>query len=241
MLSHSKKQLEKNYLKELEIYIKGQIMSNKSLIQSDLLDMNVTWLLKDLKFYDNQCGLLESLIFTAAQLMIFVMAVIVHRAFYKLMQRLPGRAINQMIYPYMVSITIQNYQHIPPCITTVTILEQLLLALMVPIYQIGMDRPYLKQNIFFFQISVSSFMVPYLLYFTLVCWVYPMKRYIGEIGCNIIMFLSFSGSLAIQLQSFVMAIFRYICLFHDNILLKFNLSPNVCNSFITYIQSKNFA
>jgi hypothetical protein len=30
------------------------------------------------------------------------MAIIVHRAFYKLMKRLPGRDINLIIYPYMV-------------------------------------------------------------------------------------------------------------------------------------------
>ena len=81
-------------------------MSNISLIQADLFDMNVTWFLKDLKLYDNQCGLLESIIFTAAQLLIFAMAVIVHRAFYKLMQRLPGRGVNQMIHPYMASTSV---------------------------------------------------------------------------------------------------------------------------------------
>ena len=84
-------------------------MSNKSLIQADLLGMNVTWFLKDLKLYDNQSGLLESLIFTAARLLIFFMAVIVHRAFYKMMQRLPDRPLNQMIYPYMVSTYLHRY------------------------------------------------------------------------------------------------------------------------------------
>ena len=84
-------------------------MSNISLIQADLFDMNVTWFLKDLKLYDNQCGLLESIIFTAAQLLIFVMAVIVHKAFYKMMQRLPDRPLNQMIYPYMVSTYLHRY------------------------------------------------------------------------------------------------------------------------------------
>ena len=82
----------------------------------------------------------------------------------------------------------------------------------------------------FFQISVTTFMGPYTLYFTLVYWVYPIKDYIGETGCHMVMFLRNMGALAIQLQSFFMAIFRYICLFHDNLLMKLDVSPSVSNT-----------
>ena len=82
------------------------MMSSKSIIQEDLLGMNVSWFLNDLKLYDNQVGLLESLFFTIARLLLFVLAVKVHRAFYKLMQRLPGRGVNQMIHPYMASTSV---------------------------------------------------------------------------------------------------------------------------------------
>ena len=71
-------------------------------IQSDLLALNVSWFLEDLERYENPYGFLESLSFTLARLITFIMAIIVHRAFYKLMKRLPGRAVNQIIYPYMV-------------------------------------------------------------------------------------------------------------------------------------------
>ena len=71
-------------------------------IQSDLLSLNVSWFLEDLKLYDDQYGFLESVSFTVARLVTLIMAIIVHRAFYKLMKRLPGRAVNQIIYPYMV-------------------------------------------------------------------------------------------------------------------------------------------
>ena len=78
-------------------------MVNKSLVQDDLLGRNVSWLPEDLELYENgQSGLLISLGFTVLRCFTFVMAVIVHRAFYKLMKRLPGRAVNQIIYPYMV-------------------------------------------------------------------------------------------------------------------------------------------
>ena len=71
-------------------------------IQSDLLAMNVSWFLEDLELYDGQYGFSESFCFTVARLATLIMAIFVHRAFYKLMKRLPGRAVNQIIYPYMV-------------------------------------------------------------------------------------------------------------------------------------------
>ena len=77
-------------------------MENRSLLHQDTT-MNVSWFSAELEFYGNQSGFFMSIIFTAARFVTLVMAVIAHRAFYKLMKRLPGRAINQIIYPYMVS------------------------------------------------------------------------------------------------------------------------------------------
>ena len=77
-------------------------------IQSDLLSLNVSWFLEDLKLYDDQYGYLESVSFTVARLVTLIMAIIVHRAFYKLMKRLPGRPVNQMIYPHMVICLCNN-------------------------------------------------------------------------------------------------------------------------------------
>ena len=78
-------------------------------IQSDLLAVNVSWFLEDLELYDNQYGFHESFGFTVARLVTLIMAIIVHRAFYKLMKRLPGRPVNQMIYPHMVSLCIGHF------------------------------------------------------------------------------------------------------------------------------------
>ena len=77
-------------------------------IQLDLLAMNVSWFLEDLELYDNQYGFHESFGFTVARLVTLIMAIIVHRAFYKLMRRLPGRPVNQMIYPHMVRCLCNN-------------------------------------------------------------------------------------------------------------------------------------
>ena len=70
--------------------------------QTDLLDMNVTWSHKDLELYDNRFGFMEATIFSTVNTIMFAMGVIAQRTFYKMMKRLPGRAINQILYPHMV-------------------------------------------------------------------------------------------------------------------------------------------
>ena len=80
---------------------------------------------------------------------------------------------------------------------------------------------------YFFQVMLSTFMGPYSLYLSSVYWVYPLKDYVGDTGCYMLVYGRDIGFVIIQLHSFFMAIFRYVCLFHDNLLLKFNLSPNV--------------
>ena len=72
-------------------------------MKSDLLAMNVSWFTDDLELYENQfLGFVESLGFTIARLVTLILAILVHKAFYNLMKRLPGRAVNQIIYPSMV-------------------------------------------------------------------------------------------------------------------------------------------
>ena len=70
-------------------------------------------------------------------------------------------------------------------------------------------------------------MGPFTLYLILPYWVYPLKDYLGEIGCYVIEYSRSIAMLAMELQSFFQSLFRYVCLFHDDILIKFNLSPNV--------------
>ena len=79
-------------------------------IKSDLLAINVSWFIEELEPYNNQYGFLESIGFTVARLVTLIMAIIVHRSFYKLMKRLPGRPINQMIYPQMVRASLYVFK-----------------------------------------------------------------------------------------------------------------------------------
>ena len=78
------------------------IMTHNTSLHTDILAMNVSWLLEDLELFENQFNILESMVFTIAICITFFMAIFVHRAFYRLMKRLPGRDINQIICPYMV-------------------------------------------------------------------------------------------------------------------------------------------
>ena len=78
-------------------------MENRTSLETDLLAMNISWLHEDLEVFENSFDLRISLVYTLARFITLILAIIVHRTFYKLMQRLPGRAVNQIIYPYMVS------------------------------------------------------------------------------------------------------------------------------------------
>ena len=82
----------------------------KKLQQTDLLAMNTSRFYEDLELMENSFDLTFSVVFTSFRFITLILAIIAHRAFYKLMKRLPGRAVNQIIYPYMVS-----YQFFPPC------------------------------------------------------------------------------------------------------------------------------
>ena len=70
--------------------------------QIDLMSMNVTWLTKDLEVFTNKVGIVEATILTMVEIIVLGMAVIAQRIFYQMMKRLPGRAINQILYPHMV-------------------------------------------------------------------------------------------------------------------------------------------
>ena len=72
-------------------------------------------------------------------------------------------------------------------------------------------------------------MVPYLIYFSTSKWVYPMKDFIGETGCYLMVLSRGVLFFEVKLGSFFMAFFRYICLIDDRFLTKNNLTPYVSN------------
>ena len=82
--------------------LRNYIMENRTSLGTDLISMNISWSYEDLELLENNYDFTISLIFTVVRSITLILGIIVHRAFYKLMKRIPGRAINQIIYPYMV-------------------------------------------------------------------------------------------------------------------------------------------
>ena len=74
-------------------------------------------------------------------------------------------------------------------------------------------------------------MLPYSLFLSLAYWIYPLKDYIGETGCYLLIYGRDIGSYITSTHSFFMAMFRYNCLFNGHFLKKINLSPNVSSCF----------
>ena len=77
-------------------------MENRTALPTGLSAMNISSFYEDLEPLENKFDFMTSLVFTVVRLFTLIFGIIVHRAFYKLMKRLPGRSINQIIYPYMV-------------------------------------------------------------------------------------------------------------------------------------------
>ena len=73
----------------------------------------------------------------------------------------------------------------------------------------------------------SLWMGPYLIYFSMSNWIYPLTDYIGETGCYLMNIFRAIHLYEVQLQSFFISLFRFVCLFHGGLLQKIKLSPNV--------------
>ena len=75
----------------------------------DIMAMNVSWFPGDLEVYNSQVGTVEATILTAVKIIMLAMGVIAQRTFYTMMKRLPGRPINQLLFPHMVWPTMSTF------------------------------------------------------------------------------------------------------------------------------------
>ena len=88
-----------------------------------------------------------------------------------------------------------------------------------------------------FQVFLSMFMGSYSLYTSVVLWVYPLNDFVGDIACYMFIYARNIGFTIIQVHSFFVTLFRYLCLFHGNLLLRFSLSSNVSRYILVHRQS----
>ena len=84
-----------------QVFIEIKIIMNNSK-QTDLMAMDVTWSLEDLELYDSRIGVGEATAFTISKTIVWAMGIIAQKTFYNMMERLPGRVINQILYAHMV-------------------------------------------------------------------------------------------------------------------------------------------
>jgi len=82
-----------------------------------------------------------------------------------------------------------------------------------------------------FQVFLSMFMGSYSLYTSVALWVYPLNDFVGDLACYMFVYARNIGLEVIQIHSFFVALFRYMCLFHVNLLLRFGLRSNVSSQY----------
>jgi hypothetical protein len=75
------------------------------------------------------------------------------------------------------------------------------------------------------------FMGSYSLYTSVALWVYPLNDFVGDLACYMFVYARNIGLEVIQIHSFFVALFRYMCLFHVNLLLRFGLRSNVSSQY----------
>ena len=78
-----------------------------------------------------------------------------------------------------------------------------------------------------FQVFLSLFMGSFSFFTMLDFWVYPLNDFVGDVGCYMLVYARNIGLAIIQVHSFYVVLFRYICLFHLDLLQRFNISSKV--------------
>ena len=82
----------------------------------------------------------------------------------------------------------------------------------------------------FFQIIADTISPFYIIFLFLRTSYYPLKDLFGDYGegmCHFYDYLLVIGAFAGQFHSFFLTAFRYICLFHDDFMLRYNIQPKV--------------
>ena len=87
---------------------------------------------------------------------------------------------------------------------------------------------------FFFQIIADIISPFYIIFLFLRTSYYPLKDLLGEGMCYFYDYLLVIGAFAGQFHSFYLTAFRYICLFHDDFMLRYNIRPKVQYLFVNW-------
>ena len=83
-------------------------MTSIILSKSEVFSANLSWQPSDLKLYTTQTDDFTALMFSTISFMIVILGILVHKAVFKLLKKLPDRPINMLIYTAMVSALAKN-------------------------------------------------------------------------------------------------------------------------------------
>ena len=67
------------------------------------MPINLTWNVEDMALQTGHFDTFSGISLTLIAVVILLLGIIIHRAVFKLLKRLSGRYINQLIYPQLVS------------------------------------------------------------------------------------------------------------------------------------------
>ena len=60
-------------------------------------------------------------------------------------------------------------------------------------------------------------------------FIFPLKDWIGELACHLISFIEIYSNMMAQSHTFFISMFRYVCIIHNQTLLKRNVKGRVNN------------
>ena len=121
--------------------------------------------------------------------------------------------------------------HIKVTITTFTILISLSMLIIYRRLFKFFTRPNKRilDEMVHFQILVQVItVVPTFIFFNIIIWAKVPKLYVTELGCYLGPYIFSFNAPYMGTHSFFISLYRYICIIQPHLLVRFNISPEVC-------------
>ena len=185
---------------------------------------NITWTHHQGRIYSELPETYVAIILSIINFGVLCLGLVVTRAVYKLLNRLGKRYINQIIYPSIVSYHIGGLDQSQFFFSNLesNFFRQHFNKLHVRIFYCILIICFI-----FYQIMPAFIMPIFLITSSLKNFVFPLRKYTGEIFCYIFEYGSIYILVVSQYQSFFISLFRYICVVKHTLLMENNISIGV--------------
>ena len=74
----------------------------------------------------------------------------------------------------------------------------------------------------------------YLMFVASRAFIFPLKDWIGELACHLISFIEIYSNMMAQSHTFFISMFRYVCIIHNQTLLKRNVKGRVSKKYLQF-------